>query len=315
MRLNMSKCKGFTAHRHGWGFVLDSIKYLHSSSGILLDDFVEKNFAWDYYKFFHGNENFLPYNSPWIGIIHNPPDHPKWFDYENSIHEILKREIFQESLKSCIGLITLSNYLMNFLKNKVDVPIFCVYHPTELNVGKWDLNLFLKEKKVVQVGYWLRKIDTITKVSLVNYEKIWLPSDYSKAIKKSAMEHAFRGDHNHDITEAWSNVTIEKFLSNKDYDKLVSSSVILCNMYDSSANNTVIEAIARESPIIVNKLPAVIEYLGEDYPLYIDAPIDEMLNVDRIVAAHRYLQKLNKEHISSEKFVKDFNKCLRLLTY
>lgn len=315
MRLNMSRCKGFTAHRHGWGFVLDSIKYLHSSSGVLLDDFIEKTFSWDYYKFFHDNENRLPYNSPWIGIVHNPPGHPNWFDYENSIHQILKRPVFQESLRSCIGIIVLSNYLLDFLKDKVNVPIFSIYHPTELNVQKWNLRSFINNKKVVQVGYWLRRIDTITKVTLPNYEKIWLPSDYNQAMKKSAMEHNIRGDHHEDVVRKWSSVKIEKFLSNEDYDNMVSSSVILCNMYDASANNAVIEAIARESPIIVNKLPAVVEYLGEDYPLYIDAPIDEMLNMDRIVAAHKYLKNLDKQHISTTNFVKDFNKCLRLLTY
>lgn len=313
MRLNMSKCQGFTAHRHGWGFVLDSIKYLHSSSGVLLDDFVEKTFSWDYYKFFHNNENRLPYNSPWIGIIHNPPNHPKWFDYENSIHEILKRPVFQESIKSCIGIIVLSNHLLNFLKDKINVPIFCIYHPTEFNVKKWDLNAFLKNKKAVQVGYWLRKIDTITKITLPNYEKIWLPSDYNQGIKKSTLESNINGEHYEDVVKKWSDVTIEKFLSNQDYDSMVSSSVIICNMYDASANNTIIESIARESPIVVNKLPAVVEYLGEDYPLYIDSTIDEMLNIDRIVDAHKYLKSMNKEHISTTNFVKDFNKCLRLL--
>lgn len=313
MRLDMSKAKGFSAHRHGWGYVIDSIKHLHSSSGVILEDFVEKNFSWDYYKFFHGNENHLPYSIPWIGIIHNPPNHPTWFDYENSVHEILKRPVFKESLKSCIGIITLSNYLLNFLKDKINVPIFSICHPTELNVQKWSGIDFMNDKKIVQVGYWLRKMDTITTVTKKNYQKIWLPSDYDHGMKKSMMEHNIRGEHYEDIVRKWSKVRIEKFLSNEEYDDMTSSSVILCNMYDASANNAVIEAIARESPIIVNRLPAVVEYLGEDYPLYIDAPIDEMLDEDRIFAANEYLKKMDKSHISSKNFVKEFTKCLRLL--
>ena len=47
------------------------------------------------------------------------------------------------------------------------------------------------------------------------------------------------------------------------------------NALNSSANNTVLECIARNSPIIVTKHPAIKEYLGEDYPLYFNT-LDEL---------------------------------------
>ena len=48
----------------------------------------------------------------------------------------------------------------------------------------------------------------------------------------------------------------------------LSSSVVLCLLYATAANNVVIECIARATPILVNPLAAVVEYLGPDYPLY-----------------------------------------------
>ena len=42
-------------------------------------------------------------------------------------------------------------------------------------------------------------------------------------------------------------------------------------MYDSSANNAIIECIARATPILVNPIAAVVEYLGEEYPFYFNS--------------------------------------------
>lgn len=42
-------------------------------------------------------------------------------------------------------------------------------------------------------------------------------------------------------------------------------------MFNSSANNTILECIARNTPIIVRTNPAIVEYLGENYPLYFES--------------------------------------------
>ena len=315
MRLDMSNCRGFSAHRHGWGFVIDSIKFLHSSSGVILDDFIERTFSWDYYKIFMGNYCHLPYSIPWIGIIHNPPNHPKWFDYENSVDEIFKRPVFQESLRSCLAIFTLSEYLAEDIRRRVPetVKVFSVLHPTELDVPQWEPAAFTDHRRVVQVGYWLRKMEAITRVSRPDYERVWLPSDFDHAMLKCRMEENVRGVHYEDSVRTWAGVKIEKFLSNADYDKIMQSSVILCDLYDASANNAVIESIARSSPIAVPKLPAVMEYLGKDYPLYIEDDINKCLDVERVFAAHDYLKTMDKTHISSKNFIKGFTTCLQSL--
>lgn len=76
--------------------------------------------------------------------------------------------------------------------------------------------------------------------------------------------------------------------------------------------------MARGTPIIVNRFPAVVEYLGESYPLYFDNidNVRDILTRDRIEAAFRYLNRPEiKKLISSEKFYEDIvsssiaNKC------
>ena len=72
--------------------------------------------------------------------------------------------------------------------------------------------------------------------------------------------------------------------------------IVFVDFFDAAANNTVLECIIRNTPIIVNKLEGVVDYLGEDYPLYFtnldDVP--EMLsNIDKIISAHQYLLNLD----------------------
>jgi hypothetical protein len=55
-------------------------------------------------------------------------------------------------------------------------------------------------------------------------------------------------------------------LNNDDYDNLLSHNVVFLNLIDCSAVNTVIECIVRNTPLIVNRHPALEELLGENYP-------------------------------------------------
>jgi hypothetical protein len=60
----------------------------------------------------------------------------------------------------------------------------------------------------------------------------------------------------------------DKFLSNEEYLTLLRSRISFCWLYDTGANNAILESIVSRAPIVVNRLSAVVEYLGDDYPLY-----------------------------------------------
>ena len=53
-----------------------------------------------------------------------------------------------------------------------------------------------------------------------------------------------------------------------NYDLLLMQNIVFINLIDASAVNTILECIVRNTPIIVNKIDGIIDYLGEDYPLY-----------------------------------------------
>ena len=83
-------------------------------------------------------------------------------------------------------------------------------------------------------------------------------------------------------------------------------------MEDAVANNVVLECIKFNTPIIVKKIDSIVEYLGEDYPLYFSSTEDlaqiefstteEFLSM--ISSAHDYLLNKNKKHLELRVFNK-----------
>ena len=67
---------------------------------------------------------------------------------------------------------------------------------------------------------------------------------------------------------------------------------MLVDLIDASASNTVVECLARGTPLLVNRLPAVEEYLGTDYPLFY-ADLRQAAafaqDIGRLRAAHEHL--------------------------
>ena len=77
------------------------------------------------------------------------------------------------------------------------------------------------------------------------------------------------------------------------------------DLFDAAANNTVLECIVRKTPIIVNKIPGVVDYLGEGYPLYF-SELDEvsaLLTEEKLLAAQEYLKKMDCTDIEIDVFV------------
>ena len=316
IKLDLSKCKGFATHRSGWSYCISSLMPLHSRSGIFVDDFIERSFSWDLDKYYLGsNPHKIPYEKGWIGFFHNPPNVPEWFDMHNSPMAILDRDVFKRSLKTCKAIITLSEYLKDWLSDKISVPIISVKHPTETPKVKWSLEKFQKQKQIpiVQLGYWLRDFFAIHNLRTgPKYSKIWLPSHLETAMTimktKEKTQKKFWEE-----KYLWSGVTINDFLSNHDYDDLMSRCVVFLKLYDSSANNAIVECIARSTPVLVNKIPAVVEYLGEGYPFYFDNiedAIHKLADDNLIISAHKYLKILGKQWLSGKYFCKDIDRKL-----
>ena len=304
----------FYSHRSGWDYVLHEMTCLHSNDGVYFDGFLENNFAWRREESIYKKR--IPYTIPWIGFLHNPPNTPPWFSDNNAFcNSILNDPLFKASLKYCKGLFVLSKYHLNFIKHYVsdNIPLVSLYHPTEIPEKLFDINKFKenRNKKIVNIGYWLRRLNSIYFLKVPdNYTKVRLmPGDKSfETIKRLELIESEIYQRYPTMVEK-SSVVEMNHIPNDEYDKLLTENIVYLNLYDSSANNAIIECIARCTPIVVNKHPAIIEYLGEDYPLYIDNYQDDVIkllsDMDIIEYAHLYLKDIQYK-VKIDKFLDDF---------
>lgn len=302
-------------HRHGWKYVVDSISSQLGSYNpelVKLDLYVDRTFHWNRDVMIEAG--IIPYKTPWIGFIH----HTLYQDESGyNCVQLLKCPEFIQSLLKCKGLIVMSKYLRNNLyklamMNKVILPkVYFIKHPTYFvddsklwKYGPWKFNSWKGE--VIQIGSWMRDMRAI-------YEL-----DYPKkyALIGKQMEDKYKmicfGDRDNDEVYAKDDtVKLITYLENDMYDDVLSRYVVFLKLKDASAVNTILECIARNTPIIVNRLPAVEEYLGTNYPLFYtnieDVPII-LKNKCLIVRASKYLSQMNKDDIKMEKLIEFLKK-------
>jgi hypothetical protein len=102
-------------------------------------------------------------------------------------------------------------------------------------------------------------------------------------------------------------------LDDAAYDALLSQNVVFLRLVDCSAVNTIIECIARATPVFVNRLPAVEEALGADYPGFYTslAHAAELVCDARAIArAHAHLRRLDRSALSLDAFVNGVQACV-----
>lgn len=328
---------GFRAHRSGWGYGLEALMSLHNRRGILFDGFVERNFAWRHWAEGRRSPEVLqrmmregtfeqlatseergitPYREPWVGVLHNPQGMPTWFHYRESPQAIFEKAIWKESLRSCVGLFALSAYHAAWLRERTGKPVSVLTLPTEMPSLRFDLARFLvnRSPKIVQIGWWLRRMHAIGQLPIargnpMGYEKIRLvPRFFGDAdrylaglMEREAAVYGLEVDPAHE-----ENTRTIQHLSDDAYDALLSENIAFLELYDASANNAVVECIARATPLLVNPLPAVVEYLGEGYPLYFSSlaeAAEKASDRSLIAAAHRYLAGCERrERLSGDHF-------------
>jgi hypothetical protein len=209
-------------------------------------------------------------------------------------------------MKNCFLIIALSNYIGDYLINKfselnIKVSVRVFKHPVDIeNIILFDLPKYLENpnKKLLQIGQQMRKLTSIMRIKPIdNYKKMWLTGTIYFNYCYGLL-HKEITTYKIDTTTLDTNVELVR-LSVEEYDDILSKNIVFIDLFDASANNTVLECIIRNTPIIINKLPAVIEYLGEDYPLYFNdlEEVEKILKNDSLIkSAHEYLIKMYKEY-------------------
>jgi len=321
-------------HRSGWQYVMRSLKPRGDSPrGAVFSSFIERDFGWN----FDGVLVKKMLTRSWIGIAHAPAEYPQFIgdivnQYPNYYVNKFKYKLIW---KRCKGLFVLSEHLAKTWRRLLpNVKVNVLYHPTEFTELTFTMERYNNNpnKRIIQIGYWLRKLTSILKIETPeNLEKSIIHLEINKNIPHIAkifnacVQHEMN-EPNYEFNFKESdfeknkskffnlckkyNTKIIPKLPNNQYDELLSCNIILFDFYDISASNLLIECIVRNTPILVKKHPAVVEYLGEDYPFYfhdLGEAYAKASNPLLIEKAHLYLlNKVDKYKFSAENFVNSF---------
>jgi len=299
----------FAHHRSGWTCAVDALGALNRRKGVPVDVNVEQTFAWK-------SRPSSTHGRPWIGICHVPSTAPEWLPSplrRNFFPSYSRTPDWECAVKSCVGLFALSEAHAAELRRDTGLPVCVLMHPTETPSLGWTMDAFLanREKKIIQVGWWLRRMHAIHRARLPGYQKVLLElsgqdhvRNYFQAEEKYLL---CRGQFNSEMQET---VTTMPYVTNREYDTLLSENVVFLDLYGSSANNAIIECVVRRTPLLVNRLPAVVEYLGESYPLYYSSyeeATEKASSRDLLYQAHLHLQAAEiRDRLRPESFLRSF---------
>jgi hypothetical protein len=324
--MKLIRCNDKFVH-NAWTSCENALTKIRQLPNVELYSFLE-----DHYKF-NTNKRWAKkiIKSPFIGIIHTPLNS---FKYTKERRYRFNGFGFLESLKNCKGLFFMSkaeleNWRRHFdiiqhkpwrenLKKSYDlshIELDSIMHPArpfeEEHHFCWEEFKDQKHKKIIQSGYWLRKIYSIYKLD-THYNE-GTDFEWSKCIKPFDRWNKKQVD----ITCANDGVTIESWrkqwvrgllkTQHDEYSKLLRSSVFYLDLYDFTSNNTIIDCITTSTPVLVNRHPASEQYLGKDYPLLYDDRWDaetKLTKPELIKDAHIYLKEKDKSMFSYDYFRK-----------
>lgn len=301
----------FGRHRDGWNFVIQNLlrNIEHQQDALGFDCFMEKTFVWNYGQEASGRQK------AWFGITHRPTQIPDFYDWKSKVH-FYQSPFFNVYAETLCGLITVSSDHADYLRTLFDIPIKSLLHPTNHNVKSWNQDCLNNEEiRIVQVGSWLRKMHSIFRLPRGKYRKSILASRdqlFNNVRFIGERGELVKGRMYNE--RDYDSVDFIGFLDDKEYDYLLANSIVFLDMFSSTANNTVLECIARKTPIVVRKLPSTVEYLGKDYPLFFDdlKQASELASdKNLLLKAHEYLyhrSKLRDFHING--FVDNFKNAI-----
>ncbi len=288
---------GSGIHTSGWPFARRRLEEVRIAPTVVLDDCVEQTFCYA--------ESSPSYKRPWVGVFHLPPQLPAFTFPRHSLEVMFQKPAWRESEKFLVGAIALSNHLAEYLRAVLRVPVKALKLPVAPAKNCWCENAFLAQltRNLTQLGGYLRNTRAIFQVPPVDgYRRVrhMLAESWIDAYDARVRRHwEARGQR----TE-YDGVVERGFAPVEEYERVLATDVILSEVFAASANNVVVECMVHNTPLLINRHPAVIEYLGPDYPLYFDTITDvpRLLSQENVVAAHRYLAARDKSELQGEFF-------------
>jgi len=320
---------------------MDHLRIFQSDKGVICDIFTDRTFLWGSWVL--AEQGIIPYTSEWIGFLHHCPNE----EYTpNNAQEILRSPLFRRSLPTCKGLFCLSETLASWYQKQLPgIKVESLHHPTLFVDRFWAPDPHIR---LINVGAWYRDPFAIYELEVPSYVDKWslkgprmeqyfrpdrlvltheqilnptrsmnrwvyylckyLQRTYS--LTEESLDLDQLSPKYEALAKKLASVQVLDRVSNQEYDELFSNSVIFLRLVDASAVNTVIEAIVRNTPILINRLPALEEYLGSNYPLFYEnlSEASALLTPDQLERAHLHLQSMDRSFLKIDHFLEQYLK-------
>jgi hypothetical protein len=303
---------------------------------IIFDEWLERKYLWN-----SNNTNEKPnYIYPFISFIHDPPYYvlpEDLFDKsKKDVKYLLEKddEFLREKENLCI-LITMSHFYKKYITHHFllseNTSVQTLYHPLELTQTKYmfDIKKFIENdnKQLFIIGWWLRRYDRFLNLSCKkcilgkSLEGGHVNEYITKSIRKIIDTENIDITNNPSFTQeeiellnTKYNTKICDFIENDKYDTLFYNNIIFLDVYESVANNIVLECIMNNTPLLVNYNLSIVEYLGENYPFYFVNYEDaerKVKNLELITKTHYYLKNMDKTKFTYHYFNRELNKIIK----
>ena len=188
-------------------------------------------------------------------------------------------------------------------------PMTIIEKPKEIkSINLKEKSNIIKNKTIVFLGSQYRCPSIIYKLNVPDFTKIWLPGRTESYSRQILNEECI--EYNIKLTDEELNSVTIKQLNDIEYDDLLINSYVILNQFTSSANNALLECIALNIPIFCNRLPAVEEYIGKDYPLFFEniEDLEKLIyNAEKIKKGYEYIVNMNehKKKLELDTFIHD----------
>lgn len=265
-------------HRSGWAVCVDRLRaQLELPTGMLCVDTEEKimrltdgqSITEDFLLISH----FVPF-----GVSR----FPEW-----SLRAFGRNPRWLNCRSRCRGAVAFTRYAAEYVREFLAVPADHVLHATEPAKTLFSFEDFVgsPRKDLVMVGWWLRKFSTLAKISAPGYARCYLPGTYDDVEPVPSLLKA-------EGCALPTDCPVVPYLPNDEFDRLLARSLVLLDFHDTSANNSIVECMARRTPMLIRRMPPVVEHLGPEYPLYFGSLGEaetKLQDLDLIRRAHEYL--------------------------
>lgn len=276
--------------------------HMVSKDTLVFFDFIDHYFGWNCNVTKKVWPNKFPYK--WGGIIHHPIKLESFWGENISIESYFTNNYnyIYNSFENCKFLIFLNYETMldfrslEIIKKFPEIKLYVIYHiyPFFNPVSNKNLNF----KYLTFLGWSFRNFKLFHEIKCDHLKKIHLPGvtcdEQKERLDNIIKIHTNQNFDN--LITTFYNLTTEEFMD------IISFSIIFLDFDGVSANNSVLECIKYNIPLLVRRCREVEYYLGHEYPMYFNDinDINNILdNIDSFIKnAIEYLKNMNKTKFS-----------------